>query len=81
MILRIFLTKLKRLLKIKTEQEKNDDLEKILTTYKPPIFWKDKEILKQQIKLWNSNNLRYLIIKVNKIELIVKKIPQFLLFW
>ena len=49
MILRIFLTKLKRLLKIKTEQEKNDDLEKILTTYKPPIFWKDKEILKQQI--------------------------------
>ena len=39
-------------------------------------FWKDKEILKQQIKLWNSNNLRYLIIKVNKIELIVKKNPS-----
>ena len=80
MILRVFLTKLKRLLKIKSEQLKNDNIEKIISTIKPPIFWKEKEIVKQQAKIWNLSNIQDLMIKTNRIELLVKKNPSSSIF-
>ena len=40
---------------------------------KPPIFWKDKEIVKQQIYKWKSKDLKELIYKINEIELYIKK--------
>ena len=40
---------------------------------KPPIFWKDKEITKQQIKLWSYNKIEDLIYKINDTELLIKK--------
>ena len=68
LILRIFLAKLKRLLKIKSELVDNDNIEKVLSNYKPAIFWKEKEILKQQIKVWSYEKIKDLIIKTNEIE-------------
>ena len=44
-----------------------------ISAAKPPIFWKDKEITKQQIAKWSPNKIRMLIYKVNELELIVKK--------
>ena len=75
LILRIFLSKLKRLLKIKSELVDNDNIEKVLSSYKPAIFWKEKEILKQQIKIWSYEKIKNLIIKTNEIEYEVKKNP------
>ena len=40
---------------------------------KPPIFWKDKEITKQQLMIWKPKNLKELIYKLNDIELNIKK--------
>ena len=40
---------------------------------KPPIFWKDKDVVKRQMTIWNKNNIRKLIRKINNIELLVKK--------
>ena len=79
-ILRIFLIKLKRLLIIKSYLEINNNLEKVISTYKPPIFWKEKEIVKQQIKAWKYNNIKDLIIKTNRLELEVKKNPSSSIF-
>lgn len=72
-ITRVFLNKLKRILKLSIEYEKNNNLEKTITLAKPPIFWKDKEIVKNQLLKWKSNNIKELIYKLNEIELEIKK--------
>ena len=40
---------------------------------KPPIFWKDKPLIVQQIKSWKKDLLKNLIYKTNEIELLIKK--------
>ena len=73
LIIRTFLHKLKRVLKLSTEFEKNKNIDLTITTAKPPIFWKDKEIIKLQIYKWEPKKLRQLIYKLSEIELTVKK--------
>ena len=76
LILRILLSKLKRLLKIKLISEKNNNLDQIINNFKPPIFWKEKEVLKQQIDIWTLKNLKNLINDINNIEYLVKINPE-----
>ncbi len=76
LILRIFLIKLKRLLKIQQEVEKEKNVEKVISSHKPPIFWKEKDVIKEQIKLLNLEKIHDLIVRVNEIELIIKKHPS-----
>ena len=54
----------------------SSNIEKALLTYKPPIFWKDKEIIKSQIEILDYKKILDLIIETNKIELLVKKNPS-----
>tara|TARA_B100001057_G_scaffold443943_1_gene480487 strand:- start:1860 stop:2852 length:993 start_codon:yes stop_codon:yes gene_type:complete len=75
-ILRIFLYKLKRLLKIQNEIKTEKNIEKVFTNLKPPIFWKEKDTVKKQIKLWDYKKLVVLISRVNQIELLAKKNPN-----
>ena len=72
-ITRIFLNKLKKILKLSTEYQKNKDLDLTISLAKPPIFWKEKEITKQQIINSNPEKLRRSLFKVNEIELLIKK--------
>jgi len=72
-IIRIFLNKLKKLLKLSTEYQKNKDLDLTISLAKPPIFWKEKEITKQQILNSNPGKLIETLFKVNEIELLIKK--------
>jgi len=74
-ILRVYLSKLKRLLKIQEEVTKFKDVDKAISLFKPPIFWKDKELVKQQIKILNYEKIRGLIKEINKLELNIKKKP------
>ena len=73
LITRIFLNKLKKILKLSTEYEKNKDLDLTISSAKPPIFWKEKEITKQQILNWKPENIKKLLYKINNIELLIKK--------
>jgi DNA polymerase-3 subunit delta len=73
MIIRTFLSKTKRLYLIKKELEKGIDLENIIINYRPPIFWKDKELVKQQIKLWSYENIQNLITEISETEFNIKK--------
>ena len=73
LIIRTFLIKLKRLIKLCKEMEKTKNIEDVISTFKPPIFWKDKDIVKQQVRNWSYENAKKLIYKVNEIELLIKK--------
>jgi len=73
LIVRTLLLKSKRLLEIKKINETNKNLEQIISNYKPPIFWKDKEIVKNQALKWNLNDTEILIYRIHDIELLVKK--------
>ena len=72
-IIRNFLNKSKRLLNLSNEYSKSKNIEKVIASAKPPIFWKEKEIIKKQIYKWNTENLRNIIYKLVNIELSVKK--------
>ena len=75
LILRVYLLKLKRLLKIQSEIKNTKNIDNIISSYRPPIFWKDKEIIKQQIRILSCEDIKKLIVKTNEIELQVKKKP------
>ena len=51
MILRAFSNKVKQLLKLRDEFEINKDIAKTISSAKPPIFWKDKNITEKQNKV------------------------------
>ena len=73
LIVRTLLTKAKRLLKLQEEVKKNKNIEQVITNFKPPIFWKDKEIVKQQINHWPLEKINNMIENINEIELLIKK--------
>ena len=75
-ISRTYLSKLKRLLKLYTDLEVKKDIEKVLTTFRPPIFWKEKNLVKQQLKIWNQKKIQKLIVDTSEIELKIKKTPS-----
>ncbi len=75
LILRIYIRKLKRLLKIHLQNLEEKNIEITITNFKPAIFWKEKDILRDQLKILNLDKIKELLIKVNKIELLIKKYP------
>ena len=76
LILRTFLYKLKRLKKLKLEIEIKKNTDAVISSYKPPIFWKDKDIIKHQLKIWSLSQIKSLINETNDIELLIKKNSQ-----
>jgi len=76
LILRSFLFKLKRLKKLKTKMDNTKNIDQTLNTFKPPIFWKEKEVVKQQLKQRTLSDIKFLIKKVNNLELLIKKNSQ-----
>ena len=72
-IIRILLAKLKRLVKIYELVGEKNNIEQAISRCKPPIFWKDKPLVTQQIRSWKKNHLKNLIYKTNEIELLIKK--------
>ena len=77
LILKTFLYKLKRLKKLKIDLEIKRNPDTVISSFKPPIFWKDKDLVKQQLTAWSLSQIRFLIKKINNIELLVKKNSQF----
>jgi len=73
LITRSLLNKSKKILQLVKEFENNKNIELTISSAKPPIFWKDKEITKQQIKSWKPESIKDLIYKLTDIELLIKK--------
>ena len=75
-ITRTMLRKTKKLLKLINSFNKTQNIEITINSAKPPIFWKDKEVIKQQVNKWANDNVEKLISDINNAELEVKKIPN-----
>jgi DNA polymerase III subunit delta len=76
LLLRILANKVQRLLKIKEQCEKSNNLDDLINTSKPAIFWKEKPLVKKQLSIWSLNELNKIIVGINKTELLCKKNPQ-----
>ena len=72
-IIRTFLSKTKRLLRLQEEINKNKNIEIAIKDFKPPIFWKDKDIIKEQLIKWTLSDLKKLMVEINDTELLLKK--------
>ncbi len=72
LILRIFLQKIKKIINLLEIKKNERDIDKIISQYKPPIFWKDKPIIKKQMSLWTDKKLYELITKINLLEVNIK---------
>ena len=72
-IIRTLLAKLKRLLKIYELVDDKNNIDQAITLIKPPIFWKDKPLVIQQIRSWQELELKKLLYEANTIEYLIKK--------
>ena len=72
-ILKIFLNKMKRLMTLNKIFEKNNDISLTINQARPPIFWKEKVIVKQQVLKWSQSSIKDLIFELNDVELQIKK--------
>ena len=72
-IMRTLLNKSKRLLKLAREYKINKNIDLTIASAKPPIFWKEKEIIKKQLTGWRIENIQRLIYKITETELSIKK--------
>jgi len=50
------------------KNNKNLSIDERIERYKPPIFWKDKDRIKNILKTWNTNNLEKFLSNLNIIE-------------
>ena len=72
-IARSFLIKAKKLLTLSIAFETNNNIDLTISSAKPPIFWKEKEITKKQIQNWDSKKIKQLIFAITETELLIKK--------
>ena len=76
LILKTFLYKLKRLKKLKINLKDQKNSEAAISSFKPVIFWKDKDLVRQQLKIHSLPDIQFLIKKINNVELMLKKNSQ-----
>jgi len=72
-ITRVFINKLKKILILSKEFQKNNDIDMAISVAKPPIFWKEKEITKQQVMNWTPDAIKEILYKLNEVEKLIKK--------
>ena len=76
LLLRILSNKVQRLLNIKEQENKSNNLDNLINVSKPAIFWKEKPLVKKQVSIWSLNDLKKIINGINNIELLCKQKPQ-----
>lgn len=72
-IIRSMLIAATRLLILLQKKKEFTNLDQLLTSHKPPIFWKEKPIIREQINNWKEESIKDLIYKIDNIELLIKK--------
>lgn len=75
-LLRILSKKIQRLLNIKKLQKNSKNIEHLVETMRPPVFWKEKPLIKRQLTIWSLDNLKKIIYEINDTEVLCKKNPK-----
>ncbi len=73
LVLRVFLMKTKKILNLLESMNKKKDIDKVILEHKPPIFWKERPVIKKQLQLWTLKAANELIYNLNEVELKIKK--------
>ena len=73
LIIRTILNKSKRLLKIRSEIDNDKDIDQVINSFKPPIFWKEKVVVKKQAQSWSTHEVKEIIFRINDLEALIKK--------
>ena len=76
LLLRTLSNKIHRLVKIKEQENESNNIDNLINTSKPAIFWKEKPLVKKQLSVWNLKDLKKMIVDINNTELLCKKNPQ-----
>jgi DNA polymerase-3 subunit delta len=72
-ILRTLLSRSKRLLKLKNMQNVNKSIDDTIAVFRPPIFWKEKDIVKQQMNNWSEDEVKEKIFEISNLEILIKR--------
>jgi len=75
-ILRILGNKIQRLLKMKELEKEYSNVDNMINALKPPIFWKEKPMVKKQLAIWSLDALKKIVYEINDTELMCKKNPE-----
>ena len=73
LILRTLLNRAKRLLKLKNMQNVNKSIDDTIAVFRPPIFWKEKDIVKQQMSNWTEDEVKKKIFEISNLEILIKR--------
>ena len=73
LIIRTILNRSKRLLKLKESQSVTGNIDLTISSFKPPIFWREKDAVKKQIQSWSNDEVKKIIYKINDLEILIKK--------
>ena len=73
LIIRTILNRSKRLLRLKESQNQTNNIDLTISSFKPPIFWKEKDVVKKQIQSWSEDEVKKMIYKISDLEILVKK--------
>ena len=73
LIIRTMLNKTKRLIKLIDDYDVTKNLDSTVSNFRPPIFWKDKDVVKKQLLKWDKKNSSQLIFEINELEKLIKK--------
>ena len=76
LLLRVLSNKIHRLIKIKTDKSKSSNVDNLINSIKPSIFWKERPLVKKQLSIWELNDLIKMVKEINNTELLCKKNPQ-----
>ena len=76
LLLKILSNKIRRLLNIKNQNEEIKNIDSTINNQKPPIFWKEKPLIKKQLTIWKTDELEKTIFQINDIEISCKSNPQ-----
>ena len=72
-ILRTLLSRSKRLLKLKNMQNVSKSIDDTIAVFRPPIFWKEKDIVKQQMSNWSEDEVKEKIFEISNLEILIKR--------
>ena len=64
--------RINKLNEIENMKQENSNVEIVISSLKPPVFWKDKPILIEQSKKWNKGKLQTALKKTYNAELEIK---------
>ena len=64
--------RINKLNEIENMKQKNSNVESLISSLKPPVFWKDKPILIEQSRKWNKNKIKIALKKTYNVEIEIK---------